>query len=1027
MQKSTKLLGLALLLIPLSVCLTSFQRKDNNFLNASADTLNLTSEKGTLYENRSAYTTTFNAHDFEDPSSFDATSKLSNGAKDIGSLTVVGSFVNEGVKNGVSNSGYTSLKVKDGEVHMTYKFHSVSTCSSIDKYTLNDCPTTSMGGFSLGNGRKIGTGAVVLAKMNEGGNWTFVNAWTNLKDGDVTNTYIADYNDISKGTYYKFIAGYQFQEKDGSVLLFASKYRGYSEMQEITIRLGIGGASIKFAVDYTKEGTFNLETKKYEQVNSPILELKESNRVDDYSLSNIYKDDSNKNLGSFELQGELLRGSNNSNSLEGDVPNYIYNGSKAKVKLSFKNNKSDKVSSSNLGLNQINSDYVEEVNLKEIDLNTYGALGTALTPQIIKNGLLILEYKDYLDKSLSTEETFAPYNWVKLDYATGIDLQDCSFEIDRTKFNLYSGYRAIYVTAYSVNGEVKLFSQTCYFNIIVNSSKFTDSYKMDDDKNVQGSIEYNAKANQLSEAISLEDGSVCCSTIAVYNEETTYTVEYSKNDDPYTTITSFPKEFKETGMYRFRVTNSFGDINVKTIYLLDVGEDNGRSIFFPNNNGFLISEEKRMYDPNSRIPVYGTNSSFAIESNEFLPGLIGSIFKVGAHGEKQEVISFNNLHRNMNGILSEPGEYLAVIKTGQDNAFGDQIKYTFHFEIRDPNNYKPTINYDLLHSGAEFFNLMSKVYEVPYQSLGEGSYNFVFPYTEEGFQDALDFADKIEALDIVLPSENSNVYTYKGVEYTSRLTLFAQLHENALARISECLLNKSIIKENTLDYYLPDIENSSIDSDIFVVSSEVIFQYLVSDQIFLNDYTFRQIREYETSCIQIENVLNPGEIINIEYGQCVNDVLTSSGLYKITETNWSGNPNVYYGSYVVPGENLAKFNIRYLSGSTVKEFDVDQNNTSVSINLIDAIYFKEAFDITDESAIIAITKMGPSSTSKTYLLSELENKVMDMSGTYLFTVTNRFGVSYSFTLLIKGNPGAITWEPHIDNSNVLVTSQVGGN
>ena len=172
-------------------------------------------------------------------------------------------------------------------------------------------------------------------------------------------------------------------------------------------------------------------------------------------------------------------------------------------------------------------------------------------------------------------------------------------------------------------------------------------------------------------------------------------------------------------------------------------------------------------------------------------GLYGKISKVNYDGKLELVDSFENLHRNYSGKFNEPGEYFVTISTGKEEAFGDHVKYTLRFVIKNPTGYKPTINNSLLNSGNSSYNLASKVYDVTYQSKGTGKYHFIYPLGEEGYIEALSFAERLEGLKISFDEANNEYEKLKNGEMVYSKLLQKPFNNIAELRAAEDEFNKA--------------------------------------------------------------------------------------------------------------------------------------------------------------------------------------------------------------------------------------------
>ena len=570
-------------------------------------------------------------------------------------------------------------------------------------------------------------------------------------------------------------------------------------------------------------------------------------------------------------------------------------------------------------------------------------------------------------------------------------------------------FRIIFLTAITKNDINYVLAEISYFSVVNSSdNSFSNSYELEEG--------YDSKASMLALATNLNDESCCFSKFKCVNNVDSYIVEVSYNDEPFRKMNGNSEVFADYGKYKFKVTNDFGEVKYTTIYLVDIGEDNGQSTFF--ENGKFVSEKYRLYDPESRIPSYRVGAEFALKGSDFLPGLCGKISIVLKDGTLREIQSFSNVHEVLSGSFKEIGQYYVQITTNNETAVGDKIDYTIRFNIKDGSNYTPTVNYDLLHSGASNESLMGKVYDIKYKSKGNGSFIFVFPFTDDGYFEALAFAEKLESYDIETLDTTPVSYTYAGNTYESKFDLYDDLTNNAKNKIESTYLNKIYNNYEFLtDYEIEDIQNASLKNNVYVVTDESIFKQLVSDVVYLNGFKFIQIREYETS--KVELIDSKGNLINMPFNTLCDDVLTESDLYTVKEYNDNG-VSEYKAAFIKPNTNLTTCTFEYITTNNErKSYDVAMNHR-INLSYVKSVCFRNLFDKTDDSGLVKISYEESPNLHIFYCsFSELEGLIIDKNGKYTITFINRFGYKYECSIKITDGKTTSTWIPHVDNTNPL--------
>ena len=222
----------------------------------------------------------------------------------------------------------------------------------------------------------------------------------------------------------------------------------------------------------------------------------------------------------------------------------------------------------------------------------------------------------------------------------------------------------------------------------------------------------------------------------------------------------------------------------------------------------------------------------------------------------------------------------------------------------------------------------------------------------------------------------------------------------------------------TIEEYIKDFKNKPIDEDIYVVSDEKIFKELESDQLYLNDFSFYQLKEYESSSVTL--IDEEGNRISVPYGKEISSILKKSGVYTIEEENPYGK-SIYQAIYIKENENTAVAKLSYIDkdGKSVIQEISQKSSSDIKAK---ALYLADLKDRLDKYTLVTI-KNKKTNAVVTYMATELSGLIMNYKGEYEFTFINRLGYSYSFNVEILETGNTFNWRPHVDNSHPLVLGE----
>jgi hypothetical protein len=192
---------------------------------------------------------------------------------------------------------------------------------------------------------------------------------------------------------------------------------------------------------------------------------------------------------------------------------------------------------------------------------------------------------------------------------------------------------------------------------------------------------------------------------------------------------------------------------------------------------------------------------------------------------------------------------------------------------------------------------------------------------------------------------------------------------------------------------LRNLTKQSIEKDVCVVTNELVKKALQAEEIYINDFTFVQVADFESDVVMA--VDEEGNQYKIPYGTSLSSIFTTTQKITITEENWNGR-TVYSVIYYPKAENKAEI-IFNVSGSVVT---VNSGNV-VDANIIgNTISIVEGNDNYDSQSMIIITDSN--GERNVMLLSEAAGYALsneDMS--YEICIVNRFGTELTFSMTVE--------------------------
>lgn len=466
--------------------------------------------------------------------------------------------------------------------------------------------------------------------------------------------------------------------------------------------------------------------------------------------------------------------------------------------------------------------------------------------------------------------------------------------------------------------------------------------------------------------------------------------------------------FTQPGKYHFVITTKFLTQRELDLWILNPGDDMAYSQYFGDS---FVSQDKRVFDKNSQIPVYMVNTTLNVAPAANVPGLCGHIYRyadaAAVDADQYEIVHTFTAQAEATTItLDQTGIYCADLFAGDPNACGEIIHYGFYLIVVDNEDYKPTVNLEMLTSADRHVMLKTSGYAVNFATAGGGSYVFMFPATSEGYEAALEFSEAIEYRFIEeYTGTNGNKYYYykahgtSGLKerFDSKVELYAAVANYAKANVNLTYTNNTeAYATMTMDEAVANIENTSIRNDIKVCIDTQTRDNLVAEDIILNGYVFYQAAVYESSSVTA--TAEDGTVYTIPYDTAVETVLPGTGRYLITESNWHGT-NSYHVTYIAADEVTGS--ISYVAYKDYAEFSGKIDSSVDAVIEANTITLVSAEDKYDTQSIVTISRVGE---RKNMLLSEVDGYTISEPGLWSITITNRCGFTTTTTVKLTEAP-----------------------
>lgn len=406
----------------------------------------------------------------------------------------------------------------------------------------------------------------------------------------------------------------------------------------------------------------------------------------------------------------------------------------------------------------------------------------------------------------------------------------------------------------------------------------------------------------LQNSTTMTDGSVSTTYIDVIPTSNYVTYTYNYTGPSGTKNGSFheAKRFDEPGKYEFESADKLGNIQRNTLFIFDLKDDNGFSQLFGEG---VCDESKRMFDLTKLVPVYLINKDINLKAiDSFCPARYGSIsyFKdenAIANNQFEILKSFNGDRDSYSTTLNRQGYYVLNFQNCDlATTSGDVLQYTFTLYVSGNVYYAPSVNYTMLKDSSRINQLSTKAYGVSLMTTGGGSYQFIFPYSQDFVEEAYNLAVEIEELSVEIIDHNGDKnYFYKSIDnpyvktnYVNKVALYEAINKYADLNLSVVYL------ENDIDFAtsiiepddLSDLSNRAIKNTVRVITNERVLKAMQTGEVYLNNFKFTQVANYEVDSVKATK--SNGQEVVIPFDTNIDTIFNENEKLEITESNWNG-------------------------------------------------------------------------------------------------------------------------------------------
>lgn len=447
----------------------------------------------------------------------------------------------------------------------------------------------------------------------------------------------------------------------------------------------------------------------------------------------------------------------------------------------------------------------------------------------------------------------------------------------------------------------------------------------------------------------------------------------------------------ENGYYTIQVTTPLSKTRLTHAYVFRDDQTKGASTYFADVpvSGYRVFREGDLptYDQRTKIQILRTNDQ--------TPPLTGTITNVDTGKE----IIFDGSSRSPQTIDLTEGTYHADLYSGYTES-GSVYHYELNFNIIAEDS-RPFVNYRNLMTADRLSDLSSRYYQVAYQTT-RGGYIFVcFSDQQRAFKYAYEIEKRFVEDGRYKSLDNPNVKIKYSTDNQGLIDLTQAINHYADQNVEIAFFNPiDAFTYRTLDdpEQLSNLEALSLPESVKVIPSQDEKELMYQRQPFLNDFTFIHVADYDVISVEAfcrsNNTTYP-----LQFDIPVEEQLTVSSEYYITETNIYGDTNTYTAFFAADNQTRVTWKITKGSGTEMTETTCESTQELSA----DAVEIIGAENSVDNYAIVTITPSNGYSYPVTCLVSDLQGLVLNKKGDYNFSYVDRIGNNYEQVVHITGN------------------------
>ena len=872
-------------------------------------------------------------------SSSDKVKTFRYGKGAIGSFQISGNINEETTYQGVQAVGLES-----GTIAFKYNYSGAYLKDSDTSWSIIDDGSKEIDSIKLD--ASIKKGVLLVQKSYDGRTWVnaappVVNYFATIKAGN-NQFYTADGSDIASGTFYRIVIAYKMHKKTGNYGLF-NALTAYDEIYCVE--------SYSFYA-CTNTGIISLHNMLIDESTIPLSRT-------GYETGGDYK---------YESKSSVLR---------------MSYGSAGLCEISITGQFSGETSSRNQPLNLARGDAVLTLSYNgklltdtpeawKIISSGSTNVNSIKLPQKMEKGVVIIQSspngKDYTNLIEPLCNFFA-------QHPRGMVLP--------VKISSKGYYRIIvaYQTQRYVGKKlVVLDNNEDRFHVEIYTFRITkdnlEGMEIEDDGYSLTTLE---KGETLKDYASTTVGFI------IDKLGTNYEVKVNgRTVNDHTAIT-------ENGYYTIQVTTPLSKTRLTHAYVFRDDQTKGASTYFADVpvSGYRVFREGDLptYDQRTKIQILRTNDQ--------TPPLTGTITNVDTGKE----IVFDGSSRSSQTIDLTEGTYHADLYSGYTES-GSVYHYELNFNIIAEDS-RPFVNYRNLMTADRLSDLSSRYFQVAYQTT-RGGYIFVcFSDQQRAFKYAYEIEKRFVEDGRYKSLDNPNVKIKYSTDNQGLIDLTQAINHYADQNVEIAFFNPiDAFTYRTLDdpEQLSNLEALSLPESVKVIPSQDEKELMYQRQPFLNDFTFIHVADYDVISVEAfcrsNNTTYP-----LQFDIPVEEQLTVSSEYYITETNIYGDTNTYTAFFAADNQTRVTWKITKGSGTEMTETTCESTKELSA----DAVEIIGAENSVDNYAIVTITPSNGYSYPVTCLVSDLQGLVLNKKGDYNFSYVDRIGNNYEQVVHITGN------------------------